>query len=134
MDASIHSIRHANEYGVQTCIRTFEEYRSKSSLPVDCYIVAGADTFCRWHDNFDKYLALQRDLYPDMETGVITFDSPKWPVAEIMGQKKYDQVTIIGNHQNLEIHSQQFRTGEDLSLLTFGVREEYSRLKGATSS
>jgi nicotinic acid mononucleotide adenylyltransferase len=130
MDTSIHSKQNSNEYGVQTCIRTFEEYREKSALPVDCYIVAGADTFCRWHANFDQYLSVQRKLHPDVETGVITFDSQTWPVASIMEQKRYENVTIIGNHFNLEIHSQQFRTGEDLSLLTSGVREQYLTLRG----
>jgi hypothetical protein len=119
-----------NAYGTENALRLVERYKGKFPGKIDFYVVAGSETFTRWHRNFAELLQKYQAIYgPGVGLRIITFDDPNFPVTETIAEHGYQNVDVINGFRNLGIHSVQVRETGEFDLLTAGVREIYSRIR-----
>lgn len=116
---------HPHDFGTEAALKLIGVFRP--SFPtIDFLVVAGSETFHRWHQNFADLLGRYRDSFgPNVNLGVITFEDPFYPVDRIISEQGYKNVTVIRGFRNLGVHSRLFRETGDSTLLTRAVREKY---------
>jgi hypothetical protein len=117
-------------FGSENAFKLIELF-NRPLLPgtIDFYIVAGSDTFCRWHRNFADLIQTYRSSHgANISYGIVTFDDVNYPVAQTIAANGYQNVTVIQGWRNLGIHSSQFRENGDTALLTDGVRRKQDEI------